>query len=136
MPPFLATTMEEMTAKKDEAEIFEDYNPSQEIKDNIIQGSYTNVNNPSSYITPDQYREENVKSFYGDKPVDGAKRPVVQQEGLSTNKIDSVSNLPQNISLKLRGIGGDRLIEPIPEPLYYPGDSYLQGENNAGIICR
>ena len=38
--------------EKDEAEIFEDYNPSQEIKDNIIQGSYTNVNNPSSYITP------------------------------------------------------------------------------------
>ena len=49
--------------EKDEAEIFEDYNPSQEIKDNIIQGSYTNVNNPSSYITPDQYRERMLKVF-------------------------------------------------------------------------
>ncbi len=63
------------------------------------------------------------------------KRPVIQNDNIDFRKQDLLKNSPQKLNNKFKGIGGDRLIEPVPKPFYYPGDSYLEGENNAGIIA-
>lgn len=67
------------------------------------------------------------------KPSTGTSRPVVQLNNISVSNANTLSNLPVSISNNLRGIGGDRLIEPVPEPLLFPGDKNIAGENNAGI---
>lgn len=63
------------------------------------------------------------------------KRPVIQNDNIDTRKQNLINNSPAKISQNFNGIGGSRLIEPVPKPLYYPGDAYLEGENNSGIIA-
>lgn len=68
-------------------------------------------------------------------PKTKSKRPVVDQSGLSNQSVAILNGMPPSISNNLKGIGGDRLIEPVPMPIKYPGDAFLEGENNALIQC-
>tara|TARA_Y100000114_G_scaffold43773_1_gene39287 strand:- start:5178 stop:6821 length:1644 start_codon:yes stop_codon:yes gene_type:complete len=68
-------------------------------------------------------------------PAVGGKKPVASRSGMSTSKAGQLNNLPDSITVELKGVGGDRNIEPVPKPIYYSGDSYLESENNSGIIC-
>lgn len=67
-------------------------------------------------------------------PTVGGKKPVVNRQGMSPSKANA-ANLPESISIGLKGVAGDRNIEPVPKPIYYAGDSWLESENNSGIIC-
>ena len=63
------------------------------------------------------------------------KRPVVDQANLDNQSITLLNGMPVEISNNMKGIAGDRLIEPVPEPLIYPGDAHVKGENNTLIQC-
>ena len=43
--------------------------------------------------------------------------------------------MPSELTNTFKGVEGDKLIEPVPKPIYYAGDSFLASENNSGIIC-
>lgn len=61
--------------------------------------------------------------------------PVYDLEGLSQDKLDQF-NIPEDmVKTYLNGIGGGRLIEPVPPLRTGPGDAALQSENNSGIIA-
>jgi hypothetical protein len=85
--------------------------------------------------TPEERLEQEQKELFGDKPTEGNQRPVVDLSGMSQEKTKVFANLPESSTVKFKGVGGARLIEPVPDPIYYPGDAYMKGENNAGIIC-
>jgi len=74
-------------------------------------------------------------ALFGDKPTEGKHRPVVEMMGMSFEKTKVFSDLPSSSTVKFKGAFGARLIEPVPEPVYFPGDAFLQSENNSGIIC-
>jgi len=65
----------------------------------------------------------------------GGKAPVKNLENLSEAQQRAKQNAGKTTKSKQDGTDGTRLIEPVPPPVYYPGDDYLEGDNNAGIIC-
>jgi len=69
------------------------------------------------------------------KPTVGNQRPVVDYSNLSVDKMQSLNNLPPGLTEKFKGISGERLIEPVPTPIYHAGDAFLASENNSGITC-
>ena len=79
---------------------------------------------------PDFPRPEDA----GTKPPTADHRPVRTMEGMALAQAAALGNLPNGVKSVTSGLGGDRLIEPVPEPLFYPGDAHMEGENNAGII--
>jgi hypothetical protein len=70
----------------------------------------------------------------GESPSTANERPVKDMSGISINNASTLTNLPEGVTGHLRGIAGDRLIEPVPAPLLYPGDANMECENNAGVI--
>lgn len=68
-------------------------------------------------------------------PKTKSKRPVIDQSGLSNQSLTILNGMPTAISNNLKGIAGDRLVEPIPMPVKFPGDAFLEGENNALVQC-
>lgn len=102
---------------------------NKEIEEDIDSGPF------SDYQTPKESNKSLSKALFGDKLKTETKRPVVQMDGMPTAENDLFANLPKESTNALKGIGGSRLIEPVPAPIYYPGDSYLASENNSGIIC-
>jgi hypothetical protein len=85
--------------------------------------------------TPEGSFVKTQREIFGDKPTEGGQRPVVDLTNMSFQKTRVFANLSDSSTVALRGVGGARLIEPVPEPIYYPGDAYLKSENNSGIIC-
>ena len=73
--------------------------------------------------------------FVAPLPKTKSKRPVVDQGGLSNQSVAILNGQPPGITNNLKGVAGDRLIEPVPAPIKYPGDATLEGENNALIQC-
>lgn len=89
----------------------------------------------SGFEDPEKAFADEQKKLFGDKPTEGGNRPVVDMAGMSVEKTKVFASLPASSTSEFKGIAGAKLIEPVPEPIYYPGDSYLKGENNSGIIC-
>lgn len=100
-----------------------------ETTENEIGGAYSNYETQKEFISKKQ------KSLFGEKSKTESKRPVVEMDGLPQSETDIFSDLPKQSTNNLKGVGGSRLIEPVPAPIYYPGDSFLSSENNSGIIC-
>jgi len=98
-------------------------------------GESENRNEPFEDLTPEQSLLREQKKLFGDKPSEGGQRPVVDLIGLSPEKTKIFANLPNSATSKFKGVAGARLIEPVEDPIYYPGDAYLKSENNSGIIC-
>ena len=74
------------------------------------------------------------QQFGSSRPSTPGERPVKDMTGLSGENASTLNDLPQGITSNLHGIAGDRLIEPVPAPLLYPGDVHQGCENNAGVI--
>lgn len=74
------------------------------------------------------------QQFSSSRPSTPGERPVKDMTGLSGENASTLNDLPQGITSNLHGIAGDRLIEPVPAPLLYPGDVHQECENNAGVI--
>ena len=68
------------------------------------------------------------------RPTAAGERPVRNIEALTDIQGNQLANLPKGIGVKLKGVAGDKLWEGVPEPLLYPGDKELRGENNSGVI--
>lgn len=85
--------------------------------------------------TPEDQLDQKQKELFGDKPAEGGKRPVQDMSGLTEADTKVFSNLPQESLIKFKGVGGARLIEPVPGIITYPGDVFLKSQNNSGIIC-
>ena len=72
--------------------------------------------------------------FSGIKPTIGDMRPVTNMSGIGSATRRNLHSLPEDISTDLLGFGGDKLIEPVPELLTYPGDAHYESENNSGLV--
>ena len=70
-----------------------------------------------------------------ENPTVGNQAPVVNRTNLSTADSQTLINLPKEFTDGFKGVLGEKLIEPVPTPIYYAGDSYLSSDNNSGIIC-
>ena len=69
------------------------------------------------------------------KPKTANTAPVVDLKGLDNASVATLTTLPADITATLKGCLGDRLIEAVPALVKFPGGAYLEGENNAAIMC-
>jgi len=91
----------------------------------------TNINAQANFNSESEASTTSVPPL----PKTKNKRPVVEQSQLSNQSLSVLGALPASVTDGLKGIAGDRLIEPVPEPVIYPGDNVTKGENNTLIQC-
>jgi len=83
---------------------------------------------PKEWAGPPEFAPSSMK------PPTANSRPVKEFSGMSTANANTMTELPSKVTINLEGIDGDRLVEPVPAPLLFPGDIDVKCENNAGVI--
>jgi hypothetical protein len=73
-------------------------------------------------------------SLQDKKASDGMQKPKIDLSALSQEQKDHLEQLPSELRAALAGLFGDRLIEPAPLWMQYPGEVVLNNENNAWCV--
>jgi hypothetical protein len=130
---FIAQALEQISYSESEEELDTDYDPDVWInqpdpEDEDDEGGSLDDGMPTA--THNAIIEEVEQ-----KPIVNNQAPVVNQANLSFERTKTLLNMPAGITVAMGGINGDALVEPVPAPIYYAGDSFVASENNSGLIC-
>jgi len=68
------------------------------------------------------------------KPSDGVQKPKIDISKLTEAEKKKLTALPEDLRVTLEGLFGDRLVEPRPLWMQYPGEVVINNENNSWCI--